>query len=263
MKKVLLIALLGLSMFLVACSDNENTAEEPEQETGETEQETNETEQETTEEDQESEETDSEPAGSQEVNIEEVVANVQVEEDTVVANVNGKEITGQKFNMLLNQTVSMLQQYGQDASDEDLVKQQTLDAAVSQEVLSQELDNQGIEVSSDDVEAQIDQLKQNFETDEQFQEYISQMSLTEEGLQQQMAYEMKVQQYQDAELDVEVTDEEVEEMYDQLSSQNEEVPELSELRPTIEEQLENQKKNSQLTQRIQELQENAEIETLI
>lgn len=241
-KNLLLVLFLCLTIILAACGDDqgENTESNPEgqKDNGNSEEAT--------------------------TSVDDIVKSVQVDEDSVVAKVNGEEINGSEYNVMIGQIVSTLQQYGQDASDEAMVKEETLNAVISEKILDQELKNKGIEPSSSKLDETIEQVKANFENEEKYLAYIEQMELTEEEFKEQIAYDLKIQSYMDTELpDSEVSDEEIEQYYEQLSAQSEDVPKLSEIKAQLKQKITTQKKSTQLSKKINELKKEAEIEKLI
>ena len=76
----------------------------------------------------------------------------------VVAEVNGEEVTRDEFAPIyqaqLAQATAQAQSGGQ-APDEEALKKQTVDDLVDTELLAQEADARGIEVSDDDVDAEL------------------------------------------------------------------------------------------------------------
>ncbi len=81
----------------------------------------------------------------------------------VVAEVNGEEVTKEEFVPLyeaaFQQAAAQAQTSGQ-APDEDQIKQQTADDLVSTELLAQEAESRGIEVSDGDIDAELEDLAQ-------------------------------------------------------------------------------------------------------
>ncbi|WP_226037097.1 SurA N-terminal domain-containing protein [Aquibacillus saliphilus] len=249
MKKLLLMifAIAGLSVLLVACSDDEENAEDKTAEN---------TEEGTTEEDTSKDE------ASKEAEAPEVET---IDEDKVVATVNGEEIIGKKYNQMYSQTLLMFQQYGQDTSNTEQVKEQTITSLIEQELLLQETDSKGIEVSDSEVEDSLEQIKSQFESDEQFKEQLTTLNLTEDSLKEQLAYEIRLNQYMAEEVpDIEVSQEEVDAYYEQLKSQQgEETPPLEDVQDQIENELVKQQRSNALGTIIEDLKEESEIETLI
>ncbi|MBM7570277.1 SurA N-terminal domain-containing protein [Aquibacillus albus] len=188
-----------------------------------------------------------------------------VDENEVVATVNGEEISGQEYNMMYAQTKMMLQQYGQTESDSEQLKEQTLNELINQKLIQQDAKEKGIEVPTEEVDSNIEQIKSQYETDEQFEETLASLQLTEDSLRAQISFEVLLQEYLEQTVtDVEVTDQEVEEYYEQIASQGgEDVPELDEVRDQIEEELLNQQKQSKIGEIAEQLREEGSVETLI
>ncbi|WP_196493844.1 SurA N-terminal domain-containing protein [Ornithinibacillus caprae] len=236
-KLLLLIVAVGLAAVLVACGDdegNEENAEAPEA----------------------PESSDGEQA-AQEF---EVTEDEKVAEDEVVVTVNGKEVTGVKYNPVYAQTKMTMANYGMDMNDRELVKEQTINELVAQELLKQEAEQKGIDVTEDEVQGEIDAIEE-----EELEAYLEQMQLTEDQLKEQLTLNLTVNKYMEQELTVEeVSDEELKETYDQLKEQNGEgIGEFEELKDTLRQQLMQQKQTELLQAKLEELQEQAEVETLI
>jgi peptidyl-prolyl cis-trans isomerase SurA len=79
----------------------------------------------------------------------------------VVAEVNGEEVTKEEFvpiyEAAFKQAAAQAQTSGQ-APDEEAIKKQTADDLVSTELLAQEAESRGIEVSDDEVDAELTKL---------------------------------------------------------------------------------------------------------
>ncbi|WP_407269756.1 SurA N-terminal domain-containing protein [Radiobacillus sp. PE A8.2] len=232
-KLLLIVAAVSLSLLLAACSGQEESADDNTQNTDDT---------------------------SSDVTEVEKVA-----EDKVVATVNGEEITGSKYNDMYSQTLMMFQQYGQDVSDASQLQEQTLSRLIEQELLLQEAAEVGIEAPSSEIDDRLAQIKSQFESDEQYQQQLTELELTEQSLQNQLAYEIKLNKYMEQELPaVEVTDQEIQDYYDQLvNQQGDQAPALEEVESQIRDALMQQKQQGKLAAEIEILREESEIETLI
>ncbi len=81
----------------------------------------------------------------------------------VVAEVNGEEVTKDEFVPLFEaafqQATAEAQTSGQ-APDEEQIKQQTADDLVSTELLTQEAESRGLEVSDDEIDAELETIAQ-------------------------------------------------------------------------------------------------------
>ncbi len=200
----------------------------------------------------------------------EITDEEKVKKDKVVTKINGEEITGKTYNATYAQTKVMMQQYGQDVSDKKKLKEQTLNAIVQQELLKQDAEKNGIEVSDKEVQTQFEKAKSN--NKEQFESVLKQYHLTEETYKDQLDFELTVQKYKEQELkDTKVTDKEVQDYYDKLKEQQknaskeqqQELPKLKDLESQIKKQLKQQKEQQKLQAKVQELQKQAEIKHMI
>ncbi|MCT2537225.1 SurA N-terminal domain-containing protein [Aquibacillus koreensis] len=246
MKKLLQISLMSLVfvLLLVACNDDQETEPAEDTQTGD-----------------EQAQDQTENPNSIDISDEELV-----DEEQVVVTVNGEEVLGSYYNMMYSQTKTILTQYGQDTTDLDMLKERTLDAIVQQELIAQEADEIGVEVSDEEVQNQLEQTKSNFETDEEYQNALEELDMTEEGLKQQIVYEIKREQFIEQEIpEAEISDEEIQAYYDEVASQNEneEFPALEDVEAQIREQLAMEEQQSQLNEIVQQLEEESEIEKTI
>lgn len=237
MKKKLLFSLLLLvfGLLLVACSDDQEEADDANEQDAATEK------------------------------AEVIVSDQEkVEEDSVVATVNGEDILGSTYNLIYSQVKTQLHENGQDTEDLELVKKQTLDSIVSQEVLVQDAKAKGIEVSDEEVDTYIEESKAQFESEEQFNQALENLNYTMETYREQARLQLQQEGYMDQEFaDIEVSDEDVEAYYEQIASQNDDVPNLDQVRDDIKAQLANMQLRNKLTERVEQLKEKATVEQAI
>ncbi|MBT2652864.1 MULTISPECIES: SurA N-terminal domain-containing protein [Oceanobacillus] len=239
MKKWTLLIILSLTMFLVACSDDEAESDEQANQA----------------ENQEDQAQQQEPL---EISDEEVVN----EGESVVV-VNGSEVNGTTYNAAYSLVKSMMHQSGQDTSDLDALKDQTVDFLVEQELMLQEANNVGIEVTDEELEEELKAYKESAD-EGQFNTMLEQLNMTEENFKNQLRYDLTTMEYVEQEFEVEVTDKEVEELYNQMTEQSEgEAQELSEVEDQLRASIEQQKQQQQYAQKVEELKESAEIDKKI
>ncbi|WP_249871396.1 SurA N-terminal domain-containing protein [Oceanobacillus saliphilus] len=235
MKKLLmLLTTLTLAITLAACN-NDDDVEESEN-TG----------------------TDTSEQAQQEL---EITEEEQLEDDTSVAVVNGEEIIGKDYNPIYSQVKTTMYQYGQDVSNLEMIQNQTVDILIEQTLIKQDAETAGIEVTEEEAEEELARIKEA-SNEEQFTALLEQYNMTEEDFKNQLVDDMITMKYVE-EFDTEVSDEEVQEYYDQLKEQNEEIGELEEVEDQIREILVNEKQSEQLRAKVEELRETAEVETLI
>ncbi|WP_162800253.1 SurA N-terminal domain-containing protein [Oceanobacillus zhaokaii] len=186
----------------------------------------------------------------------------RVAEDTSVVSVNGNEIKGDDYNSVYTRVKTMLHNYGQDVSDLDFIKEQTITLLVDEELIRQDAADKGIEVTEEEAQTELEAIKK--ETgEEQFNNMLEQFQMNEEDFKDQLINDLITVQYMDNQFEIEVTDEEIQEYYDKLKEQNEEIEELAEIKERIESAIYSQKQSEQLQVKVEELRKDAEVETLI
>ncbi|UJL46920.1 SurA N-terminal domain-containing protein [Virgibacillus sp. NKC19-16] len=237
MKKLIILALaLSLMILLAACGGDDSGESEG---SG-------------------SENTEAQPSAQEPI---EFTDEEKVAEDESVADVNGTEIKGNEYNALYPQVKMSLQQGGQASDDQDQVKELTVNMLVEQELINQAAEEQGVEVTDEEVQSEYDMMEE--QAGDQLASVLDQFHLTEEAFKNQLNDNLLTTKYMESEFDIEVTDEEVEEYYNQLTEQSDEVGELEEVEDQIREQLNLTKTQEQLQTELEELREQAEVEMLI
>ncbi|MBS4190519.1 SurA N-terminal domain-containing protein [Bacillus sp. FJAT-49705] len=195
----------------------------------------------------------------------------QVDEKKTVAIVNDKKILGSDYNSALASTQGQMLQMGQDPTSKDAaeqVKKQTIDSLVGQALLLLETDKKGYKVSKADINKQLDETKKQFKTEEEFKAALKESGMDMKTLETQIADDIKLKQYIEKEVPAgEITDEEIQKAYDQYAEQGkstgQEVPMLEEVKPQIEQALQQQKQQEKLVHQVEELKKNAKIDIKI
>lgn len=195
----------------------------------------------------------------------------QLDEKKTVAIVNDKEILGSDYNSALASTQGQMQQMGQDPTSKEAaeqVKKQTIDSLVGKTLLLQEADKKGYKVSEADINKQLDETKKQFKTEKEFEAALKKSGMDMKTLETQIADDIKLKQYVEKEVPAgEITDEEIQKTYDQYAEQGkstgQEVPKLEEVKPQIEQSLQQQKQQEKLAQQVEELKKNAKIDIKI
>lgn len=229
MRKVLLLLIVSLfTLFLVACNKDgeESQKESPKEE-------------------------------SQELAISE---EEKVPDDEVVAIVNGKEINGITYNLVYAQLKLYAMQFGQDITDEE-IKESTIESVIDRQILLDEAAEIGIEYSDEYIEEEMAKIKENGE--ENLQTLLEQFQINESAFAEQLKFELTMEDFLKEEINVTVTDEEVEAEYEKAKAENENMPELVEIRDTFKRRIENVRKSEALQERIEAAKEDAEIEILL
>lgn len=183
----------------------------------------------------------------------------------VVATVNGEEITGAELSERVEQTRSS-QLGGQSLSSdqEGQLREQTLETLINETLIQQAAEEAGITVSDEEINQSLEQVKGQFENEQQFQQQLENNDVTESDLRNRIQRQLLIQKYvqQNTDMDsINVTDEEVQQMYDQLSQQQDNVPALEEIRSQVESQVRQQKSSQLLQELVQQLRDEADVST--
>ncbi|GEM01735.1 SurA N-terminal domain-containing protein [Halolactibacillus halophilus] len=249
MKKTvqLLVGLILTTTLLVACG-NQATEEQADEPTGETE---------SSAESEAKTEDAAEATAGLDLDVTEAET---YEEDKVVLEVNGEEISGKAYNTAYVDTKRYLLQNNQDVSDSDMLKQQTIQTLQSNTLVRQDAESMGIKVTEEDVATALEETKSQFETEEAYQQALEQLAYTETGFKASLQTQLLQQQYLEEAIDVEeVTDAEVEEYYNQMKEQSDDIPALEDVRDQIVTQLEQSKVQQAFQQKVTALTEEADI----
>ncbi|MFC4408861.1 SurA N-terminal domain-containing protein [Chungangia koreensis] len=192
-----------------------------------------------------------------------------VDENETVAIVNDQKILGSEYNSALAYIQGQMQQMGQNPTSKDAaeqVKKHTIDNLIGQTLLLQQADS--YTASEAEINKQLDEMKKQFKSEEEFQVALKQSGMNMKTLETEIANDIKLNQYIEKEVPVgEITDEEIQEMYNQFAEQGkssgQEVPKLEELKPQIKQSLQQQKQQEGLAQQVEELKKNAKIDIKI
>lgn len=252
MKKYVLFLLIGLFTFsLTACNDDEkkesaNTAE--------------------TKSDEE--------AAAEAKEMQKKLDKQKVEENTIVAIVNGQELKGSDYNAQLNIAQTTFQQMGQDPTTEEVAKQvkdYTLENLVGQTLLMQEVDKKGYKATDEAINKKLETIKGQYKDEKAFEQALKNNNITLDELKKQISDEVRYSQYIENDLKVEeVKEEDVKKYYDTMVSslkesddKSTEVPEYKDVKETLKVNLESQKTQEKLSEKVEELKKAAKIELKI
>ncbi|HLS36474.1 MAG TPA: SurA N-terminal domain-containing protein [Bacillota bacterium] len=184
-----------------------------------------------------------------------------VSDDEVVVTVNDEEVLGNTFNLVYVQTKIQLYNFGEDVEDVDEVKELSLETVVEQELLRQNAQDKGITFSEEDVSNKFEELMDD--GDGQVKQFLADYHLDEEAFKEQVSYSLYLDEYLQQEISVNVSEDDITEMYAQIKEQSEDAPDLDEIKGDIEEQIKNQKQQQQMLDILDTLKEDATIETHI
>lgn len=194
---------------------------------------------------------------AQEVEQVEISDDEKVPDDDVVAVINDEDVAGETYNVIYAQLKSFANQSGQDV-DQKEIQELTMDSLVDRIVLLQYAKDEGIEVSEKEAEDEIDTIKS--ENEDNYKNILDQFQMSEDGFKEQLRFELTLDKFKEKKIDEDVSDEEVQEAYDELAEENEDVPELDEVEDQLKASLLDQKTNEALQKKIDKVKEDAEID---
>ncbi|MFO7952558.1 MAG: SurA N-terminal domain-containing protein [Bacillota bacterium] len=167
------------------------------------------------------------------------------ENGTVIATINGEEVTRGELNMAIEQQVAQYEMQGIDMESEEMkemkeeLKEQVFENNfVIPILLEQKATEAGIEISDEEIEARYMEYATQLGGEEALEDQIEQMGLSKEEVEEEIALELTVRNYLDQYLEnyleenpderideekVEIDDEEVEEFYQQIIDAYEEI----------------------------------------
>jgi peptidyl-prolyl cis-trans isomerase SurA len=185
-----------------------------------------------------------------------------------VAIVNGEQILRSDFDALQSQ-VALQQGLNPTAIDGEMQSQlesQVLESLIAQTLLKQATVQSGITASDADIDMQMETVKGQFESDEEYQQALASEDLTESELRSQISEELAIEPYLEQELNlstVVATESEVSQVYEQAALENTEIAPLADVYAQVEGLVIQQKQQELVAQLVGELRANAEIEVLI
>ncbi len=208
-----------------------------------------------------------------------------------VASVNGELIYETQFQQVIERMMWTYEQQGMDFSGEEgdelrlQVEESVLDHLIQQALLIQEAEKLNLTVSDEDVDAEFESLRSQFDTEEAFQEILDNTMFTEEELKETLKTEMTIESLLESVVEeIEVAEEDIEGMYasyeEQFQAQMETMeedgeeltdeekaamalPPYEEIKEELRLQLLQEKQQEVMMAYVDELMESSEIEKLI
>ena len=190
----------------------------------------------------------------------------------VVAEVNGEEVTKEEFVPIYEaafQQAAAQAQMGGEEPDEEALRKETADNLVDTELLLQEAESRGLEVSDDAVEAELaDLAEQNgMKSTEELLKAVEAQGVSADQAREQVETQAMVEQLvADENGPFEPTDKELRAIYDQAKKQQaasggggQEFPPFAQVREQLEEQAMNQETGKVATALVDDLRKDADI----
>jgi FKBP-type peptidyl-prolyl cis-trans isomerase (trigger factor) len=167
----------------------------------------------------------------------------------------------------MQQFAQMAQAQGVDLTTPEAqaeIRGQALDVLINTELLKQSASEEGITVSDEQAQERRDNIVSELGGEEALQARIQELGIPEGDLMSDIEEELLIQAYLDsifAQSEISVSDEEVQEVYDQAGASGGELPPLEDVRPQVEQQIITTKEQEIIDQLLIDLKAEAEIET--
>jgi peptidyl-prolyl cis-trans isomerase C len=135
-----------------------------------------------------------------------------------VAVVNSVVITQEQFSKELKVHLERLSRQGRQISDDQLgnLKKEILEGLIEREVLYQQTQKEGIQISDQKINGQLETIKERFPSEDEYMKAIESMGLTEDEIKTQIGRGLAIRELIDQQVAVKivVTDKESKEYYD-------------------------------------------------
>ena len=199
---------------------------------------------------------DKEEAQTEEPAVE-ISASERVDEDEIVAVVNGEEVKGNVYNLIYTQLKLYATQIGDDI-ELDEIKEAAVTSVVDRQIVLQEAEKIDMSVSDKEAEEYIEKLRE--ESEEELETLLGQYQITEEEFKEQIKFEITMNDYMNETVEVEVTDKELEEYYEKAKEGNDSIPSFDEAKTQLKKQLLAQKTQETFQDNIDKVKEKSEID---
>lgn len=191
----------------------------------------------------------------------EITDEEKIADDEIVAVVDGEEITGKFYNEVYLQEKSINQDILGENVDLEDVKTGTIEAIINDIMILHMGEAEGIVITDEEVNEEIKELKRYGE--EGYNNLIEQFNFTEESIGHLLRVETTLKQYIDKNIEVEVSDEEVQAYYEEIVASGEEIPPFENAEKDLEGVIRIDKSKEEARKHIAKFRENVEIEMKI
>ena len=184
---------------------------------------------------------------------------------TVVATVNGEEIEQSIIDDRFAQIKDSIEAQGTDATNEAIIAQiqgEILEEIITSTLLKQKAKEAGISSSAEEIDAELQKIKEQIGDEETFKTELEKAGLTEKILKENIEDQLTIQKYLDQSIDtsaIEVTEEEIAKVYNDAAETNTNLPELETVSEQIRAQIQSTKQQELVNAFVDELRADAEI----
>jgi hypothetical protein len=194
----------------------------------------------------------------------------------IVATVNGVDILQEDYLEAYNQMKLSYEQQGVDFTSEEgialiaQIEEGAMDRLIQKEVLIQATKDAGVSVTTEEAQLEIENIKSQYPSEEDFQKVLEDNQLTEELLLELFVEEMSIEAYINSNIEIDaVTDAEALEQYEiylaQIEGTEDEAnaPAFEEVKDALKEQMSEGREQEKIYQFIDQLIEDSEVETYL
>jgi len=181
------------------------------------------------------------------------------------AMVNGVAISKSFFEAQVETAVASFKGQGIDVENPDnllQIKNQVLTDLINNELLVQAVKEAGIEVSAEDIDKEVQIVKDQAGSQEIYEQQLAAANLTEAQLKENISNQLAVRVYLIQNVDISsvtITDDEVQKFYDDIKATQPELPSLDEIEDQVREQLIATKQQALINAFLVTLREEAEV----
>jgi len=190
-----------------------------------------------------------------------------------VAYVNDEAIMENELDEQVDRMKSSYEQQGIDFNSEQgeqflpMIKEQAMQTLIQQAVIYQAAEAAGFAADDALVESELDQIKAQFDSEEDFEEILAFSGFTIDSFKETLRLELTIESYFEAQLeDVDITEEALEDYYDEyveyMEENDEEVEDFDEVKDDLEAQLIEMEENEQINTLVDQLMDDSDIDIL-
>jgi hypothetical protein len=184
----------------------------------------------------------------------------------VVARVNGEDIMRAELDERLEQIRNSIPEGSPDPTQDAAFSLQMLDELINIKLLELLALDAGYTVSDDEIQAEVDAVAELFGGEEQLATELSTVGLSDEEFRENVANELLIRQLIDDNTtidEIEISDEQIQEAYNQAFAGQEDAPVIEEVSGFIEEQLRQQETSAEVQAFIETKRSEANVEILL
>ena len=187
---------------------------------------------------------------------------------STVAVVNGTDIKEKELNRRFEQLKLFYESQGGtiNAASTTEIRKGLADELVNEELVVQHATSKGIAASDEEIETAYGQLQARFENEAAFKDELEKFNYTERELKANVRREIVINKFiaqYAAEQNVAASEQEIAELYASLSAGQTGVPQLSEVRDSVEQEVKKRKLEQKIAELVAGLKSQASVEILI